>query len=53
MQWLLFLYFQDEQFDTHYHKHLIYAGERIIALGIGVYLKKTFYLSFRQKDKKA
>lgn len=34
IQCLFFLDFQDQHFDTHYHKHLIYAGERIIALGI-------------------
>lgn len=34
IQCLFFLDFQDYHSDTHYHKHLIYAGERIIALGI-------------------
>lgn len=34
IQYLFFLDFQDYHLDTHYHKHLIYAGERIIALGI-------------------
>lgn len=34
IQYLFFLDFQDYHLDTYYHKHLIYAGERIIALGI-------------------